>query len=280
MSARPVLEVVADDVVEIELLQDAAPRPVPPVLVLAWQEGRRMLLHPATLIGLVWGTVVTFLLADNGTRDAFEAVTSAVTFFVGVPAYFAANLVASRDRRASSGELLAAAPVPERTRVTALCLGALVPAAGVLAWVVVGFSVIQALGLFAPEPGPWHLVTGPATVLGGALLGIMVARWAPVPGAAALVMIAMVAWNVVWSNRPEHYGPLGTYVTWAQWGQGPDWAGYMPGSASLHTAYLLGLCAMAAVGAHLPGARRPWLVLLCGGALTAMTVALGAAQLT
>ena len=42
--------------VQIDLLQDTATaRPVPPVLVLAWQEGRRMALHPSTLLGLLVG---------------------------------------------------------------------------------------------------------------------------------------------------------------------------------------------------------------------------------
>jgi hypothetical protein len=266
--------------VVLDLVQDAEPRPLSPELVLAAQEGRRMALHPSSLLGLLVCLWYAVAIAPNGPRDAFDVVTAGTTFFLGVPVYFAANLVASRDRRADSGELLAATPVPEQARVRGLILATLVPAGAALALVLLGHTVLLETGRYDPVPDVWHLVTGPVTVLGAALLGVMVARWAPVPGAAALVMVAMVAWNVVWANRVEHWAPLGTYMSWSRWNQTPAWAGYLPGSAGWHVAYLLGLCAMAVAGSLLPGAASRWRVLVVGGALTALTVVLAQVQLT
>lgn len=255
---------------QVELLQDTATaRPVPTVLVLAWQEGLRMLRHPSTLLGLAVRLWYAVAIAPNGPRDAFDVLTAGATFFVGVPVYFAANLVASRDRRADADELLAATPVPSQTRVRALCLAALVPAAFAMALTLVGHTLLLETGGYAPVPGFWHLVTAPTSILGAGLLGVMVSRWLPVPDGAALVMVAMVAWNVVWANRVDTYAPLGTYMSWARWGDDPEWHGYLPGSPPWHVAYLLGLCAMAVVGAHLPGA-----------ALTALTVVPATLQLT
>jgi hypothetical protein len=249
------------------------------VVTLALHEGRRMTLHPFTLAGAAWGTVVFALLHDNGTRDAFDVVTSAVTFFLGVPVFFAANLVATRDRRARSGELLAGSPVPERARVVALLLGSLLPAVAAVGLVLAGHAFQLARGTYLIEPGLWHLSAGPVTVLGGALLGVMAARWLPLPGAAALVMVAMIAWNVVADTGSDRRKPLGTYLSWARWDSGPDFVGFVPGSPSLHVAYLLGLCAMAACGALLPGAVSRVRVLAVGAVLTAITAVLAAAQL-
>lgn len=270
----------AGEVVVLDLLDEPERRALPPVLVLAAQEGRRMALHPVVLVGLLlWAG--TTALGVNGPRDAFEMVTSAVTWFFGVPVLFAANLTASRDRRAGSTEMLAPAAVPHQVRVQALCLAALVPAAASLAVVLVAHAVQQSLGRYLAVPDAWHLLTGPVSVLGGALLGVMVARWLPVPGAAALVVVGLVAWNVATSNGPAHYQPLGTYVTWALWSDsGAGWAGFMPGSPAWHVGYLLGLSAMAATGALLPGARSRPAVLAVGAALTAVTGVLASVQLT
>lgn len=266
--------------VVLDLVQDPQPRPLAPELVLAWDEGRRMVRHPATLLGLVAALWYGVAIAPNGPRDAFDVVTAGMTFFLGLPVYVAANLVASRDRRADSGELLAATPVPAQARVRGLCLAALVPAGLALALTLVGHTLLLETGRYDVVPDAWHLVTAPITVLGAALLGIMVARWLPVPGASALVMVAMIAWNVAWANQVDTYAPLGTYISWARWNETPEWAGYVAGSASWHVAYLLGLCAMAVAGALLPGARSRWRVLVVGGALTALTAVFAQVQLT
>lgn len=253
--------------------------PVP--VVLGLQEGRRIVLHPIALAGAA-ATVAVFLSqADNGPRDAYDTVVGAPTFFYGVFVFFAAHLVASRDRRSGSRELLAPVPSTARARVAALCLAALVPALVCGAFVLLADESNATRELYAVHPTAWHLAQPPLTVLGGALLGTMVARLTAVPGVALLVMVSMVLVDAWLDSRPETIGLLATYVTWPEYGQGPTsvWWGIQPGSAPWHVAYLVSLCAMAAAGSFLREARRTWLVLLAGAACTAAAVATGLQQL-
>ncbi len=262
------------------LERGGAPRALPVPLVLGLQEGTRILRHPISLVGAA--VMITFVLSvgDNGPADAFDAVSTGSTFFYGVFTYFAANLVSSRDRRAHTGELLAAAPSPATSRVAGLCVGALVPALACALFVVAVHGMQLARGLYEVVPGFFHLAMGPLTVLGAALLGIMVGRLASIPGAALLVMVAMFAWNIWTSNDGVgDSGLLGTYVSWAVYTPAPGWAGLYPGSPGWHDAYLLGLCAMAATGAFLREAARPWRVLALGALFTALTVVAAYLQL-
>ena len=252
---------------------------LPVAVVLGLQEGRRIVLHPIALAGAALMTVLVLVVGDNGSRDAFEVVTTGPTFFYGVFTYFAANLVASRDRRAHSGELLAALPTARSARVAGLCVAALVPTALCAAFVGAVHAANGLRGLYVVAPDVWHLAQAPLTVLGGALLGIMVARWTSLPGVALLVMIGMVLLNAWISEHDAQVQPLGTYVSWATWAPHPDWAGMQPGSPAWHVAYLLVLCALAACGSFLRDTRRPWRVLGLGALLTALAVVPAVAQL-
>jgi hypothetical protein len=263
--------------VALDVLGPSRALPLP--LVLGLQEGRRIVRHPIALVGLALMTVLVLVVGDNGSRDAFEVVSTGPTFFYGVFTYFAANLVASRDRRAGSGELLAATPSERTARVAGLCVGALVPTAVCTAFVVVVHALNLARGLYVVSPDVWHLAQGPLTVLGGALLGIMVARMTRVPGVALLVMITMVLFNAWISEHDAEVQPLGTYVSWATWALHPHWAGMEPGSPAWHVAYLAVLCALAACGSFLREARRPWRVVALGSVLTALAVVPALAQL-
>jgi hypothetical protein len=253
------------------LIEDGRqPRPVPVPVVLGMQEGMRILRHPISLVGAAVMIIFMLTVGDNGPGDAFGALSTGPTFF-GVFTYFAANLVASRDRRAHTGELLTATPAPRPARVAALCVGALVPTLAAVLFVVVVHAMHHARGLYEVAPGFFHLVQGPLAVLGAALLGIMVARLAGVPGAALLVMVAMFAWNIWTSNDPGNAGLLGTAMSWVVYSPNPGWHGLYPGSPGWHDAYLLGLCAMAATGAFLREAAKPRRVLALGTLLTALT---------
>lgn len=247
-------------------------------VVLARQEARRIVLHPIALLGFGLTTVLTLVVGDDGPRDAFEVPSVGPTFYYGVFVYFAAHLVASRDRRAHSGELLGATPAPATDRIAGLCLAALVPALLCAALVTVVHASQSIRDVYVVAPDVWHLAQGPLTVLGGALLGIMVAQLTRVPGAALLVMVAMIAANL-WISSHEDLRPLGTFVSWVIWGEGKEWAGLYPGSPAWHDAYLLVLCAMAACGAFVRAARHPWRVLGLGAVLTALLVVPALAQL-
>jgi hypothetical protein len=255
------------------------PRALPVPLVLGLQEGRRIVQHPIALVGLTLTVVSVLVIGDNGPRDAFDVLSVGPTFYYGVFVYFAANLVADRDRRAHTRELVTATPSPATDRTAGLCLAALVPTA-VCAVFVLGVHVMQAArDLYVVTPGVWHLAQGPLTVLGGAVLGVMVSRWTSVPGAPVLVMLALVASSVAASNS-RGLGMLSMQVSWAVYvDDGRQWAGLHPGSPGWHAAYLLALSAMAACGSFLRETARPWRVVGLGAVLTALAVVFAVAQL-
>lgn len=265
-----------------EALEPARAREWPAALQLAPREAWRIVRHPIALAGLALNVGVIVAVGSDGGRSAFSGVTTGSTFYSGVFTYFAANLVATRERRSAVEELLAPLPAGPHARTIALCLAALGPALLNAALVTLTFVVFAMRDLFFVTPSFWHVAQGPLTVLGGALLGVLVGRWAPYPGAALVVMVAMVAFNVAVSNGDEQYRSLGTEVSWARWG--PDnetdgWYGYYPGSVAWHDAYLLALCGMAAAGALLRTVTARLPVLVAGGLLTAAMLAAGWAQL-
>jgi hypothetical protein len=259
-------------------LHRPAPRAWAVPLVLGLQEGRRIVLQPIALLGLFLTVVPIVIIGDNGPRDAFEVFLVGPSSYYGVLVYFAAWFVASRDRRAHTGELLAAAPAPPSSRVAGLCVAALAPAVVCAAVVLSTHAANSARDLYVVAPGAGHLAQPVATVLGGALLGVMVARLTRLPGAALLVMFAMVAVDVWLSNLPNG-ALLGTFMTWTVYEPGPQWTSLNPGSAAWHSAYLLALCAMAAAGAFLRDAARPRRVLAVGAVCTAAAAVTGLLQL-
>jgi hypothetical protein len=256
----------------------AGARPGPVPVVLGLQEGRRIVLHPLALVGLLLTVLPIVVIGDNGPRDAFDVFLIGPGSYYGVLVYFAGWFVASRDRRTRADELLAATPTAASGRVAGLCLAALAPAAVCAAVVLTTHAVQSARGLYVVAPGAGHLAQPVVTVLGGALLGIMVARLTRVAGAAVLVMIAMIAVDV-WLSAQGDGALLGTFMTWTVYAPGPQWTTLQPGSAGWHSAYLLALCAMAACGAFLREAAHRWRALALGAASTAAAVVAGLQQL-
>jgi hypothetical protein len=92
---------------------------------------------------------------------AVDNLTTAMTFFYGVLVFFAANLLATRDRRADAEELLAATAARGFDRVLALCLAGLGPM--FVATVVVGFAAwaYDATDFLVVPPSFWQLAQGP-----------------------------------------------------------------------------------------------------------------------
>ncbi len=254
------------------------PRRWPVAVALGRVEAWRIVRHPVALVGMTQGALMIGLVGNDSPVGAFDAPTTGPTYFLGVFTYFAANLVTTRDRRADSEQMLAPAPADRLTRTIGTALAAFGPALVAAVGIALAVVAYDMLGFFEVRPGFWHLAQGPVSVLGGALLGIMVGRWAPWPGGALLVMVAMVAWNVVTANS-EGWGPVGTYVSWARYTDDGSWGGLYPGSPVWHVVYLTALCAMAAVGTVLRDVphRLPWLA--AGALLTVSAVASGWAAL-
>ncbi len=245
--------------------------------VLGGTELRRLVLHPVFLGCLVFVAITAGFEGAPGPREAYGMTTIVGLFFVGPFTLFAANLLASRDRRHGTEEWLSSLPAGRRDRTAAAlvaCAGPALVSAVITLGVLIGFATA---GRFVRQPPALELLAVPLGVLGAGLLGVMVARWAPFPGAAALVMVGLVAFHV---SLKEGWVLLGAYVEFARWGGTTDeWAGAIDGSRSWHVVYLAGLCAMAAIGALLVDVRRKLPVFLLGVAVTAVTALAGWAQL-
>lgn len=249
---------------------------------LARSEAGRLLRHPVMLVGFALWVAVTAdsLLDEIMVVQAFELVTGSISFFPGVPAVLAAHMVATRDVRAGTVELLTAAPVRLEARVRALLLASFVPAAVALLLNAALTVTLLLRDELAQVPSVWHVAQGPLTVLGACLLGTMIGVWAPSPVTPVVTMVTLVAAHVAIAERgsAQLFGPA---VFWSDWGiyDGSVWVGLVPGSAFWHLAYVAGLCALAAAGAMLRVAARRGPVVVLGLAALAVTAAAGVAQL-
>jgi hypothetical protein len=260
----------------------AVPRPVvggPWSVVpdLAGRHAARMVRHPVLLLGVLWYALVAGVPHLPTTPyDQYAVVTGTVAFALGPLAYFAANLVASSGRRSGADEWTPSLPLPALHRTCALLLACLAPAALALALDLVVMVAIKADGglIF---PVRWqHLASVPVTVLGGAVLGVAVARLLPWLGTPLVVAVGLVVFNF-WVSESDPY--LGFYVDFAVWTRNDVIPAMTPGSPGWHLLYLAALVCVAACGALLRDARRRWAPLLAGAALGAVVLVAGAAQL-
>ena len=254
------------------------------VPVLAVTEARRLLAHPVMLTGFfLWGLVSTHtVFSESRPLDYFEAVGSALSWVPGLFAVLAAYLVATRDQRAGTGDVLGSLPAREPERVRALCLAALAPGLVALVLNLALAGVLLAQDAFAVGPSPAHLLQGPLNVLGAVLLGVLIAAWAPVPVAPALGVVGLIAFHVAVDGSDAAL--LAPTVFWARWGPtgGELWDGFVAGSPTWHAVYVAGLCGLAAAGALVRVAPRPHgvrPVVVAGLAALALTVAAGVLQL-
>jgi hypothetical protein len=254
----------------------------PVVARLAGGESRRLLRHPVMVLGfglwVAFGTHAFF--HEIKVVQASEMVDGMLSFFPGVPAVLAAHMVATRDRRAGTLDLLATTPARAEERVRALCLAALAPALLALVLNTALFALLLRNGEFAVTPPVWHVVQAPLTVLGACLLGTMVGVWAPSPVAPVLTIISMVGLHfaVAEKVRAQLFAPL---VYWANWGafDGSVWVGWFPGHPGWHVVYVLGLCGMAAAAALVRVAERRAPAVLLGVSSVTLAVVSGLAQL-
>lgn len=224
----------------------------PVVVGLAAKEARRLVLHPATVVG--WGLLAVMFTVgafDGGAIIAFDQVTTGPTFYPGIFCVLAGHMVATRDHRAGSAELLRSVPATREQRMLALLLAAGAPAlvALVLNATVRGYFVWQ--DVYVEAPGAFHVLQGPVTVLGGCLLGLMLGVWLPQRVVPVLAMVILVGGAIVLANdegRGSYFAPL---VSWVDWGpyDGKKWYGLDAGNPGAHVLYLAGLCGLAAVGA-------------------------------
>ena len=237
---------------------------------LAWVEAKRFALHPVFLIGVVLLVIPTVAVADDRSPDSL-GTTVFPAFFIGIFSFVAAYRLTRSTRPAA--EAVDAAPVGETTRTAALLLACLVPAAVALLWLV---SWLVALERWAPDAWAWGafgawdrlaVFVGGSVVaaLGASLLGVAVGRWLRFPGAGVIGVVVLMTWSIMASGlsseRPaalwaEVIRLSAPYALFAELVSTRDRVLAWTGSPGWHLAYLLMLCALAAVAALLHGAER------------------------
>ncbi len=267
-------------------------RPMPTLLALARADARRFARHPLFL----FGAACLLLMLGFGIATRSVVTVSAVeglvapAFLLGVFGFVVAHRLTTSLRR--SGELADISPTGQQRRTIALCLACLVPMA---AGVVTVAALVVFGAVWPPESNPpglrvaWFgdeptidmlaaLVAAlPLAALGGPLLGVAVARWAPFRGSALLGMVILVIgaaygdalptpWFTMspWFNFMDGAYSEGQYhSTWLRGGVHPLWS----------CGYYASLCGLAVVTALLRDNtnRRP--LLLAGGLLIAVAAA-------
>src|SRR5215204_2694061 len=208
----------------------------PVVLTLARLEARRLVTHPAMLVG--WAMLALMLAVgelDPGPVVAWDAITTSTTFYPGLFCILAAHMVTTRDRRAGATDLVGSVPATREQRVLALMLAASVPALIALAVNVVARQYFEWQGTYVEVPGLAHLLQGPVTVLGGSLLGVMLGLWLPQRATPVVAMVTLVSVALLLDSGSDSrmFGPV---VSWAEWGtgQGETWSALVPGSPWAH----------------------------------------------
>jgi hypothetical protein len=245
------------------------------VLDLARVHGIRMVRQPVLLLGLAWYVLrMGFSLPDK-PFEQYIALTGLVVLVAGLPAFFAANLVATSGHRSGTDEWTPSLPMPPVQRTFALLLACLAPAAVAA---IVNLGMLAALSLDGSRmPIAWqHFASVPVTVLGGAILGVTVGRLLPLPGVSLVVAAALITFNI-WTNSATEY--LGLFVSFASWTETDAIPAMEPGAPTWHLVYVAALCGLAACGAFLRDARRTWIPVACGAAFGALVLVAGTLQL-
>ena len=245
---------------------------------LAKLQAVRIMRHPVFLLGLGWYVVLVGVGERPHTLYAeYSTVTGSVAYVAGPFAFFAANLVASSGRRSGADEWTPSLPMTRLHRTNALLLACLAPAAFAA---VLDLAVLYAIRLYGglDMHVQWqHLASVPVTVLGGAVLGVAVARLLPWTGVPLVVVVALVSFNL-WVTTKDPY--LGFYVDFAEWTTPGNMVPAMvPGDPSWHLVFLLALTGLAGCGALLRDARRWWLPFTMGAVLGVVVLVSGTLQL-
>jgi hypothetical protein len=255
----------------------AAPSPVPTLRALALADARRYAKHPLYLFGvaLMVLTAATYPGDVSSRNETAAPFTVGIAFALGVFGFVVAHRLTTSLRR--TRDLADTAPVSAQMRTGALCLACLVPAATGTVFTI--YAVLAArwwppdlppggrVAWFPDEPDlavlAMLLATGPVAALGGPLLGVAVARWAPFRGSALVGMVVLTVgctaaieeappWRVLppWAALVDERAENGIVV----------WSRLVPGVVpQWYLGYVLCLCGLAVVAALLrdaPDRRR------------------------
>jgi hypothetical protein len=172
------------------------------VVALARIEAKRMLLHPAFLIGVAFA-----LLILRGAFGRGGTLVQNLAWLIGgfmfggvVGTIFTANVAALRPRRDHVRELFGALPAPPETRTAGLFAGLLCgPVAVATLLTLLGWVVFRAYDKTAPEIDLFLAVQIPLTVAALGAIGIAVGRWLPSLLGGAIIVAAHIFTPLFWA---------------------------------------------------------------------------------
>jgi hypothetical protein len=263
----------------------------PSILPLALAEARRFGRHPLFLLAVLLEVTIVGVLVVQEDVVTVSPLEDTVfpTFLFGVFGFVVAHRLTTGLKPAR--ELPETVPTTEQRRTVALCLACLVPfTAGVLltlVWLVAGAlwppqpqAPAETVAWFADMP-TWPLVAAivaslPLPTLGGPLLGVAVARWAPFRGSALLGTVLLVvgsaygdalpgSWFAVspWANMSSSLVVDGTILgSWLREDVVMGW----------RALYIACLCALAALAALLRDRSDRGRLLVVSGAVSGLAV--------
>jgi len=250
------------------------------VVPLARAETRRVLLHPAFIVGVLLTPLM--LVAATSDPESWRAVSGGVALGLvplGWMTIIASNLVALRPSRSGTEELLAALPAPQSTRTGAMLATVVGPTVisavfAVAALVLVGRGTTVLSGSIEPL----ETLAGILIVAGAVTVGVAVARWLPGGGwgiASVFVVIFLQArfldvttwpWNRSQGDPMRFIGFLAEGTN-----SGANFLEFRP--AAWHLVYLAALSVlMGGLALARDGLRRNVRILI-GGALAITLVA-------
>jgi hypothetical protein len=244
------------------------------------REARRLARHP-----VVWLTLAIVIPAMGADAISagwtagywYNVIFSTVAFVGPIAMLFAANMVASTERRVRAEEMLGATPMTNIQRALAMCLGTALTLGGVGTAGAVAMALIDdGVGNIPPDEllTAAELAQLPFILAGAGLLGVLAARWLRFPGGAmiTLVVFVLAATNV--------FSRFDTGAWWMWWSTTTTFErSPVAGDPWLHAAYLAGLCGCALVAVVFRD-RTQWTKLVAVGApVVAATLAVGWLQL-
>ena len=243
---------------------------VPVPVALAGFDARRLV--PRLLTVLLALVMVRAVSAARPT-ETYNGVNQSVGFYWAMLGLLVLVLVATVGGRDRDHEALQALPVGPRSRVRGMALTLVLIALGVYLLAVARWMTLRGGSYDALLPDAWELAQPALMVLGGGLLGLLVARLLPVWAAVPVAAIGAIFWTGT-LGATDRWVMLAPMYEWVQYDEGnPLAATLQPGSFAWHNAFLLGLCGLGLVAALLREPGRRLGLVLAGTALTAATVA-------